>query len=96
MIDYQELVGVFSKLVGTAKAPDQADANHTDQAELVDWKSVPEDQLEAYMNKLFCIADSNRDGVLQPEEFARLMTNSALDFADDVISEVSHTVSHSF
>ena len=63
------------------------------EPELVDWRSIPEAELEAYLNKLFCIADVNGDGVLQPEEFTGLMQNSALDFEDDVILEVSaHSV----
>ena len=54
-----------------------------------DWTALPDHELEAYMNKLFCIADSNDDGVLDPAEFRKLMGMSILAFTDDVIQTVT-------
>merc|ERR1712086_1148838 len=57
-----------------------------------DRSALPDHELEAYMNKLFCIADSNDDGVLDPAEFRKLMGMSILAFTDEVIRTVFETI----
>ena len=41
------------------------------------WYEVEEEELEAYLQRLFAIGDKNGDGSLQPGEFLDLLMRSA-------------------
>jgi len=49
---------------------------------------VPTAIMEQYMETLFQSADENGDGVLQPEEFERLLSRSGFGFSKDVIEKM--------
>jgi len=50
--------------------------------------NVATHEFNLYMEKLFRVADKNSDGVLQPDEFERLLYMSGFNFADDTIRAV--------
>merc|ERR1719238_2045310 len=60
------------------KKPKKAAAPAGDMPKLFD---VPQPMLERYLQKLFAVADTNGDGVLQPEEFKRLLELSGFNFS---------------
>jgi len=49
---------------------------------------VPQPMLERYFKKLFSIADVNGDGVLQPEEFKKLLSLSGFKFSPQEINNL--------
>jgi len=48
-------------------------------------KDVPPAMLQDYLRKLFAISDVNGDGVLQPQEFADLLSRSGFNLPPQVI-----------
>merc|ERR1719305_2112732 len=44
--------------------------------------------LERYFTKLFAVADTNGDGVLQPEEFKRLLELSGFNFSPETVAQL--------
>merc|ERR1719486_329946 len=51
-----------------------------------DLADVPDEMLERYFAKLFAVADTNGDGVLQPEEFKRLLELSGFNFSPETVA----------
>ena len=51
-------------------------------------EDVPAEMLERYLYKLFHVADTNGDGVLQPEEFADLLSRSGFNFSRSLIGQL--------
>ena len=49
---------------------------------------VPPAMLERYLKKLFAVADTNGDGVLQPSEFKRLLELSGFNFSKAQIRQL--------
>ena len=43
-------------------------------------ETMSSDEFNLYMEKLFAVADKNGDGVLQPDEFERLLHLSGFNF----------------
>ena len=82
VIDYEELVPVAASLLKVVKdGKGSSDAVTPKYA----WSDVPAEELDAYLRKLFAIADENGDGVLQPQEYVKLMRLSGLGFPDELI-----------
>ena len=58
----------------------------------LDWRQIPEAELDEYLRKLFYIADANGDGTLQPIEFERLCHSSGLFLPEQLVIEAfEHT-----
>ena len=49
-----------------------------------DWSELNSDELEEYLGRLFDVADTNCDGVLNEEEYEAMLMMSGLKFPDDV------------
>jgi len=73
VIEYDEFIPVAMDILRARK---EAGA-----APMPRMQDVPPPMLERYFRKLFSIADTNRDGVLQPEEFKRLLELSGFNFS---------------
>merc|ERR1711865_576623 len=82
VIDYEEFVPVVRQLMQAQKQQ----AAPTD-APVVNWKDFAPEELDLYLKNLFRIADENGDGVLQPNEYVKLMRLSGLKFPDETILE---------
>lgn len=52
----------------------------------LEWTDLQEEELEGYLRELFSIADTNGDGVLQADEFSKLMELSGI-FPDGIDAE---------
>ena len=50
-----------------------------------DMFQVDDTVLDGYLSRLFSLADTNCDGVLQPLEFLELLCGSGLNLPDDLI-----------
>ena len=85
VIEYDELVPVAGEIMNTL--PEGPEKPKAEKSSGYSWDQIPEDEMDAYLRKLFAIADENEDGVLQPQEFVKLMRLSGLGFPDDVILE---------
>ena len=89
VIDIDEFVPIAAKLLAAAPkvaAPAQQDAKGEA------WSDLPDNELEAYVNKLFNLCDSDGDGSLQPKEFVNLMRLSRVGFPDELILDVFNDV----
>merc|ERR1712086_907792 len=82
VIDYDEFVPAVSELLQAQKQQ----AAPTD-APVVNWKDFAPEELDLYLKNLFKIAGENGDGVLQPNEYVKLMRLSGLKFPDETILE---------
>ena len=49
-----------------------------------DWSELNSDELEEYLERLFDVADTDCDGVLNEEEYEAMLMMSGLKFPDDV------------
>ena len=87
VIEYEELVPVAREIM-SSKKPATVKASVSTGKAAYEWSDIPEDEMDAYLRKLFAVADENGDGVLQPQEFVKLMRLSGLNFPDDVVLEV--------
>jgi Ca2+-binding EF-hand superfamily protein len=81
VIEYDEFIPAMKAIIAGAK---QASA----PSGMPDLKDVPPLMLEKYLNKLFQVADRNGDGVLQPEEFANLLSRSGFNFTQQQIATI--------
>ena len=63
-------------------------AKESAEPEMPDLADVPPAMLERYFQKLFQVADANGDGVLQPEELARLLELSGFNFSGAEVNEL--------
>ena len=87
VIDYNELVPVAHEIMKMLPQSNEKKSTAKDSSEF-SWDQVPEDEMDEYLRKLFSIADENGDGVLQPQEYVKLLRLSGLNFPDDVILQV--------
>eukprot|EP00658_Telonema_sp_P-2_P061962 TRINITY_DN5061_c0_g1_i1.p1 TRINITY_DN5061_c0_g1~~TRINITY_DN5061_c0_g1_i1.p1 ORF type:complete len:426 (-),score=148.90 TRINITY_DN5061_c0_g1_i1:263-1540(-) len=88
VIQYEEFVpAAVEILVSTPVSEEVAVQATTQLLGDINWATVSESELETYVTNLFSIADENKDGVLQPKEFVKLMRMSGLNFPDDLILE---------
>jgi len=71
-----DVIGSMKEGADAAPAADLAMPNPAD---------VPADMMADYLQKLFKVADTNDDGVLQPVEFADLLSRSGFNFPAHVI-----------
>jgi len=81
VIDLEEFIPAMTTIL---KGDEAASA----KTEMPSIQDVPKAMLEQYLKKLFLIADTNGDGVLQPAEFARLLKLSGFNFSPEQIQEL--------
>jgi len=78
VIEYDEfipaMVGIIKAIAAKEAMPNLAD--------------VPPRMLEDYLTKLFQVADTNGDGVLQPEEFQNLLEMSGFNLPTEIVVEL--------
>jgi len=66
----------ITRSTGVKEAPELAVEKYTGE------------MLQAYLQQLFQVADENGDGVLQPDEMARLLSQSGFGFSEELIETV--------
>jgi Ca2+-binding EF-hand superfamily protein len=80
VIEYDEFIPLAVEVVNIRKEAGLAGMPRLSE--------VPAPMLERYLKKLFTIADSNGDGVLQPAEFKRLLQLSGFNFSPSQVEEL--------
>ena len=88
VIEYDEFVAVVAEMM---QQPVDSDTDSSDEEEeaAFEWSDLTDGQLDDYLRRLYFLADQNGDGVLQPQEYVKLMRLSGLSFSDEVILEVA-------
>jgi len=82
VIEYDEFAAAAAEFLSAPGAVAAAATARTTVAAppMPNLKDVPQDLLERYLKKLFELADTNGDGVLQPSEFKRMLEVSGFNF----------------
>merc|ERR1712216_975140 len=93
VIEYDEFVPMMVSLIPENGAQDEDDDDHDGEGQsLPALQDVPPEMLEKYFMQLFESADTNGDGVLEPEELERMLELSGFNLDADTISELMDAV----
>ena len=66
----------------------ELEASAKKESEMPSILDVDDEDLEDYLQELFSIADENDDGVLEADEFRKLMSLSGFDFSQDTVEDL--------
>jgi Ca2+-binding EF-hand superfamily protein len=86
VIEYSEFVPAMSALLQGDFVQDTAPS--TVSNEMPTLADVPPEMLQRYLLKLFRVADTNGDGVLQPSELKRLLQLSGFNISNETVNEI--------
>jgi len=84
VIEYEEFIPVALAMLEESKKKSSAPAG----SGMPRLSEVPAEMLERYLAKLFAVADTNGDGVLQPDEFKRLLEMSGFNLSAQNIARL--------
>jgi len=87
VIEYEEFIPVALELLSAVSEMEEAEEAEA-SSDMPDVSDVPPEMLKAYLTKLFAVADANGDGVLQPEEFQRLLELSGFNFPAATVAQL--------
>jgi Ca2+-binding EF-hand superfamily protein len=88
VIEYDEFIPAMKAIIAGAKDAKNAAPAPAAAPAMPNLEDVPEEMLERYLQKLFQIADTNGDGVLQPDEFANLLQKSGFNFPPSMVARL--------
>jgi len=88
LIDYEEFVPAILAIVGQKSFHDDYPVPAATAEAMPDFRSVPPQQLELYLQRLFKVGDRDGNGVLDALEFRDLLRKSGFNFDNETINRI--------
>merc|ERR1711998_130101 len=82
MVEYREFVPLMLSLIGVDMSDKMVAEQLVDKAKMFDLSTHSQEVLETYLSRLFFLGDTNRNGVLEPDEMRSVLRMSGFNFTD--------------